>query len=66
MSSPGTALDQGVVELLQSTLAIRGVEEVDVSVAERAAGDGVTADTNTNVPFVTLCLKAKESASKKY
>ncbi len=37
-----TVADERVVELLHGTLAVVGVEEVDVGVAERATGDGVT------------------------
>ncbi|CAF3461033.1 unnamed protein product [Fusarium graminearum] len=42
----GAALDDGVVELLKSLLAIRSGIVVDVGIAERATGDGITADTN--------------------
>ena len=40
------ALDEGVVQLLESTLAIGAAVVVDIGVAERAAGDGVAADTD--------------------
>lgn len=40
------ALDEGVVELLQSLLAIGGGVVVHIGVAKRAAGDSVTADTD--------------------
>jgi len=40
------SLDQGVVELLKSALTIVGAVVVDVGVAERATGDGVTTDTD--------------------
>lgn len=39
-------LDESVVELLESLLAIRGGVVVDVGIAERATGDGITADTD--------------------
>jgi len=42
----GAALDESVVELLESLLAIAGGVVVDVGIAEGAAGDGVTADTD--------------------
>ncbi|KAH0492671.1 hypothetical protein TgHK011_007615 [Trichoderma gracile] len=42
----GTALDEGVVELLEGLLAIRSGVVVHIGVAQRAAGDGVTADTD--------------------
>jgi len=40
------ALDQGVVQVLEGALTVGGVVVVDVSIAEGAAGDGVTADTD--------------------
>jgi len=42
----GSALDQGVVELLEGALTVVGAVVVDVGVSERATGDGVTADTD--------------------
>ncbi len=40
------ALDDSVVELFQSALSVIRAVVVDVSVAERATGDGITADTD--------------------
>jgi hypothetical protein len=40
------ALDEGVVQLLESTLTIVTAVVVDVGVTERTAGDSVTADTD--------------------
>jgi hypothetical protein len=40
------ALDEGVVQLLESTLTIVAAVVVDVGVTERTAGDSVTADTD--------------------
>jgi len=42
----GAALDQGVVELLKSLLAIGSSIVVDIGITKGAAGDGVTADTD--------------------
>jgi hypothetical protein len=42
----GAVLDQRVVEVLEGTLTVSRVEVVDVSVAERAAGNSVAADTD--------------------
>ena len=39
-------LDERVVEVLESALAIVGVEIVDIGVPERTARDGITADTD--------------------
>jgi hypothetical protein len=41
-----TTLDKGVVEGVESALAVGGVEVVDVGVTERTTGDGVTADSD--------------------
>jgi hypothetical protein len=59
---PCTALDEGIVELLQSTLTIGGIEEVDVGVAERTAGDRITAHTNATKQrwvFVFECVSVR-------
>jgi hypothetical protein len=42
----GATLDQGVVELLKSLLAISSSIVVDIGITKGAAGDGVTADTD--------------------
>jgi hypothetical protein len=42
----GLALDEGVVQLLESALTIVAAVVVDVGVTERTASDGVTADTD--------------------
>lgn len=42
----GLALNESVVQLLESTLTVGGVVVVDVGVAERATGDGITADAD--------------------
>jgi hypothetical protein len=42
----GAALDDGVVEVLESLLAVSSSVVVDVGIAERATGDGITADTD--------------------
>jgi hypothetical protein len=42
----GAALDDGVVEVLKSLLAVSSSVVVDVGIAERATGDGITADTD--------------------
>lgn len=39
-------LDESVVQILKSTLTVSGVVVVDVGVAQGAAGDGITADTD--------------------
>ena len=39
-------LDESVVQVLKSTLTVSGVVVVDVGVAQGAAGDGITADTD--------------------
>jgi hypothetical protein len=42
----GSALDEGVVQLLESALTVIAAVVVDVRVTERTASDGVTADTD--------------------
>lgn len=41
-------LDERVVEVLESPLAVGGVEVVDIGVTERSSSDGVTANTDTS------------------
>lgn len=42
----GLALDESIVQVLESALTISGVVVVDIGVTERATGDGITADTD--------------------
>jgi hypothetical protein len=42
-------LDQGVVEVLESSLAVSRVEVVDVGVSKGSSGDGVSADSDARV-----------------
>jgi hypothetical protein len=39
-------LDHGVVHGVKSTLGITDLVKIDISIAKRTSGDGVTADTN--------------------
>jgi hypothetical protein len=42
----GAALDDGVIKVLKSLLTVSSSVVVDVGIAERATGDGITADTD--------------------
>lgn len=42
-------LDQRVVEMLQSPLAVSGVEVIDIGVTERSSRDSISTDSNSTI-----------------